>query len=77
MCGCNKGKRGVTRRANQRASVGPRSISGGASAGASPEQLRALGLQNNTSAKSANKLNAERLQILKAKRDLVRKKLNK
>jgi hypothetical protein len=77
MCGCNKGRRGVTRRSNQRPTVGPRPVSGGASAGATPEQLRALGLQSNTSAKSANKLNAERLEILKSKRAAVRKKLNK
>jgi hypothetical protein len=82
MCGCG-GKRGVRRRTvnGQPRTVAPvttvqGSVQGGISAGATPEQLRALGLQTNVGA-SPQRLDADKRRVEKLRREAVRKALNK
>jgi len=81
-CGC--GKKGASYRKPTpngirvvRPTVGPQSVQGGPAAGASPAELRALGLQNNTSPKQGEKTNADKRRIEKLRREAVRKALNK
>lgn len=83
-CGCGKGKRGVRRRTiNGRAqNVRPvtsvqGSVQGGVAAGATPEQLRALGLQSNTAPVSPQRLDADRRRVEKLRREAIRRALNK
>ena len=84
-CGCGGGKRGVRRRTiNGQARVvrpvaGPvqGSVQGGIAAGASPEQLRALGLQSNGTPQSPARLDADKRRIEKLRREAVRRALNK
>jgi len=83
-CGCGGGKKSASfRRPIQgtnrliRPSVGPLSIQGGPAAGATPGELRALGLQTNTSPKTAAHMNADKLRIQKLRREAVRNALNK
>lgn len=76
-CGC--GKKGVVRRTPMlRATVGPKSIK---SAGATPLELRALGLQQAVSLSDSRSLDAQRRRIEKLRRDAIRdaikRKLNK
>lgn len=83
MCGCNKGsssKRVVVNGNNvrvSRLSTGPQSVQGGPAAGATPEQIRALGLQNNTSPQQAAKINADQRKLEKIRREAIRRALNK
>jgi hypothetical protein len=77
MCGCGKKSVPVSRVPALRPSVGPRPVVGGVAAGASPATIRALGLQQNTSPKSAMQMDAERRRIEKIRRDAIRAKLNK
>jgi len=84
-CGCGGGKRGVRRRTingqarTVQAVAGPvtGSVQGGISAGASPEQLRALGLQTNTAPVSPQRLDADKRRVEKLRREAVRRALNK
>ena len=76
MCGC--GKKGVTRRApSLRASVGPRSVSGGVAAGPTPLELRTLGLQSAQSMTESKIINSERRRIEKLRRDAIKRKFGK
>ena len=82
-CGCGGGKRGVRRRTiNGRAqNVRPvtavqGSVQGGIAAGATPEQLRALGLQSNAPV-SPQRLDADRRRVEKLRREAIRRALNK
>lgn len=58
-------------------SVGPRPVVGGVAAGPSIETVRAAGLQTNLSPKSAAQLNAERLEMMRRRREAIRAKFNK
>lgn len=74
MCGC--GKRSAPRRGpTLRPSIGP--LSTGIPAGASPSQVRALGLQSATTPKSVTRLDSDRRRIEKLRREAVRRALNK
>lgn len=76
MCGC--GKKGVTRRApTLRASVGPRSVKGGAAAAATPLELRTLGLQNAQSLTESRNVDVQRRRIEKLRRDAIKRKFGK
>lgn len=78
MCGCGKRSVPVSRIPALRPTVGPRPVTGGVAAGATPAQIRALGLQTNTSpTKSSLQMDAERRRIEKIRRDAIRAKLNK
>jgi hypothetical protein len=74
MCGCNKGSRNTGMPRNAGFRPRPRTNTTAAPTAA---QLRALGVQNNTTQKSAAKLSEERRLIEKARRDAIRKKFNK
>lgn len=83
MCGCRGGKRGVkTRTINGVArTIAPvitvqGAVQGGISAGATPEQLRALGLQTNTTS-TPQRLDADKRRVEKLRREAVRRALNK
>jgi len=76
MCGCNK-KSTMTRTPAYRPAIQARSVVGGVAAGASPETVRALSLQSAISPKQATQLNAERLDMLKRRREAIRAKFNK
>ncbi len=75
-CGCGK-KGSVPRRPTLRPSIGPQSVRGGQAAGATPTQLRALGMQAATSASDTRHMTEERRKIMKMKREAVRKRLGK
>lgn len=78
-CGCGGARRaGATRTPAFRpvASV-VRPLNAGLTSAASPGEVRALGLQQNTAPKSAVQMDAERRRIEKLKRDAIRAKLNK
>lgn len=84
MCGCGGGKRGVRRRTINGRSVNVSpintvqgSVQGGVAAGATPEQLRALGLQQNTGAVSPQRLDADRRRVEKLRREAIRRAMNK
>ena len=80
MCSCNKkssSKRQILNTGGTIGSGSPRPVNGQISAGASPAQIRALGIQSSVAPKSANKLNADRLRIEKIRREAVRKAFNK
>lgn len=76
--GCGCGKKGiVARRKALRPSVGPRSITGGTAAGASPEEIRALNAQGAVSLGETRRLDDQRLKVEKLRREAIKKKLNK
>lgn len=75
MCGCKKSAP-VTRVPTIRPASTPRPLIGGLAAGATPAQIRALGMQANVTPKSAMQLTAERRKIEKIKRDAIKAKLN-
>lgn len=76
--GCGCGKRGIVRRTpTMRASVGPKSISGGTAAGPSPAELRALGAQNAMSLTESRAMDSQRRRVEKLRRDAIRRKLGK
>jgi hypothetical protein len=78
MCGC--GKKGVVRRAptlgraGVSPSIGPKSI---ASAGPTPGELRALGLQKSVSLTDSRSMDAQRRRVEKLRRDAIKNKLGK
>ena len=77
--GCGCGRKGVAR-SRRRAispSVGPKSSPGGVAAGATPAQVRALGLVSSQSPKEASRMDEQRLLIEKKRREAIRRKLNK
>lgn len=76
MCGCGK-KSSASRMPSARTAVGPTSVPGGISAGATPETLRALSAQVAQSPKSAARLDQARLEIMKKRREIIRSKFNK
>lgn len=83
MCGCNK-KLNANRRSFAvngsrivRTNPATLSVQGGSAAGATPEELRALGLQNNTNPKENARVNADKRRIEKLRRDAIRNALNK
>lgn len=78
-CGCSGGRRtGPSRTPALRpAAATPRPVNTGLTSAASPAEIRALGLQQNTAPKSAVRMDAERRRIEKLKRDAIRAKLNK
>lgn len=76
MCGCNK-KSNLVRKPAYRPGIGPRSTPGGIAAGASPETVRTLNLQAAISPKSAVRLNAERLDMMKRRRQAIKARFSK
>ena len=76
MCGC--GKRSAPSRLPQyRPTIGPRSVTGGVAAGASPEVVRALSLQNAMTPKAAQRIDADRLEMMKRRREAIKARFNK
>lgn len=77
-CGCGGGRRSsLPRRRELRPSVGPRSIVGQSAAGATPAQLRALGIQQTTGQASPKRLDEDRRRIEKLRREAVKRRLGK
>lgn len=76
-CGCGKKSAPAGFRRNFMPSVGPRSFQTGTAAGASPAQIRALGLQQAASPTEVKKLDEHRRRIEKLHRDAVKRRLNK
>ena len=76
MCGCG-GRASVSRSPAFKPTITARAVTGGVAAGKNPIQIRALGLQTNTTVKSSLQLNAERRRIEKIRRDAIRAALNK
>jgi hypothetical protein len=76
MCGCGK-KSTPNRAINYRPTIGPKPVMGGVAAGTSPEMVRALNLQQAATPKTANRLDAERLEMMKRRREAIRAKFNK
>lgn len=75
-CGCGGGRRGsLPRRRTLRPSVGPRSIQGQSSAGATPAQIRALGIQQTNGATSPKRLDEERRRVERLRRDAIKRRL--
>lgn len=75
MCGCGKRtspSRGVTVRPN----LGPRPTVSLAS-GATPTQVRALGMQATTSLTTARQMDGQRRRVEKLRRDAIKNSLNK
>jgi hypothetical protein len=75
-CGCGK-KSSSPRRRTLRPSVGPQSIQGGSAAGPSPAQIRALGMRQSQGVRENKRMDAQRLQAEKLRRDAIKKRLNK
>jgi hypothetical protein len=82
-CNCGGGRRSAPRNFRRKAlkpSVGPTSVQGQA-AGPSNAQLRALGLQKNlsqaVSVSETRRLDENRRQLEKKRRDAIRRRLNK
>jgi hypothetical protein len=76
-CGCGGGRRtGPSRTPALRpaSATTPRAVQTGLTSAASPAEIRALGLQQNTTPKSAIRMDAERRRIEKLKRDAIRAK---
>lgn len=77
-CGCGSGRRSsLPRRRELRPSVGPKSIQGQSAAGATPAQLRALGIQATTGPKTPQRLDDDRRRIEKLRRDAIKRRLGK
>lgn len=78
-CNCGNGGRrsSMPRRRELRPSVGPRSIVGQSSAGATPAQLRALGIQATTGAAEPKRLDEDRRRIEKLRREAIKRRLGK
>ena len=75
MCGCGK-RSAPSKLTNYRPSVGPRPVTGGVPS--SPQLLvRSLSLQTAMSPKEAVRLDAERLEMMKRRREAIRAKFNK
>lgn len=77
MCGCGKKSTISSRAPAYRPSIGPRPVVGGVAAGPSQETVRALNMQSNISPKTAVQLNAERLEMMRRRREAIRAKFNK
>jgi len=77
MCGCGGRRSSMPRRRELRPSVGPRSIVGQSAAGATPAQLRALGVQQTTGAAAPKRLDEDRRRIEKLRRDAIKRRLGK
>lgn len=75
-CGCGK-RSSPSRRPALRPTIGPRSIVGGTAAGATPAQIRAVGLRESTSLGQTRRLDEKRLQAERARRAAINKKLGK
>jgi hypothetical protein len=83
-CGCGK-KSSTPRTAKLRPSVGPRPIQGGGGAGATPSEIRALGVQKKMEkvpsvkpkVPSVRQMSAQRLLLEKKRREAVKKRLGK
>lgn len=67
----------MPRRKTLRPSVGPKSSSGGVAAGASPAQLRALGIANTNKTSEGKRMDDQRLRIEKLRREAIKNKLKK
>lgn len=76
MCGCGR-RNSASRRPAVRPGIGVSALSGQQTAGASPAQIRALGIQSTTTPKTAKQLDADRRRIEKIRRDAIRKAFNK
>lgn len=75
--GCGCGKKGSSPRRNKKTlmpTVGPKSIR---TTGATPSDIRAMGMAGSTGVGQAKKMDEQRKRIEKLKRDAVRKKLGK
>mgnify|MGYP001594221053 CR=1 FL=1 len=73
-CGCNK--KGVVRRTpSVRSSSAPQAVKGGASAGPTPIELRAMGLQKSQSLTDSRAADSQRRRVEKLRRDAIKKKL--
>lgn len=75
-CGCGK-KNVMPRRVTLRPTVGPRPLVGGSSAGATPTEVRALGLQKAVGVGESRRLDEQRLLLEKKRREAIAKRLNK
>ncbi len=75
MCGCNK--KGVVRRTPAVRVGAPKSVQGGVSAGPTPIELRALGLQKAVSLTDSRTADSQRRRIEKLRRDIIKKKFGK
>ncbi len=73
-CGCGK-KNTMPRRAALRPVVGPKAIQGGPAAGANPNELRALGMQNNVSLGQSKKMSEQRQKLEAIRRAAIQKRL--
>ena len=74
MCGCKGRGSSSARRRTIRPSAGPTSVQ---SAGATPEQLRALGIQSAQSLTESKKLDSNRRRVEKLRRQAIRRRLGR
>lgn len=75
-CGCGK-RSSPVRRPTLRPSIGPRPLQGGTAAGASPAEIRALGMQKAVSVGESRRMDDQRLRAEKLRREAIKKRLNK
>lgn len=75
-CGCGRRSSSPVR-PTLRPSIGPRAIQGGAAAGIGPVAIRAIGMQQNVSLLETRRMDEQRQALEKARRDAIRKRLNK
>jgi hypothetical protein len=76
-CGCGKRGTSVRRTPTLRPTIGPLSIRGGSAAGATPSEIRALGMQQSTTVGETRKMDEQRLKLEKIRREAIKKRLNK
>ncbi len=79
-CNCGGGRRGAPRNFRKKVltpTVGPKSIQGGAAAGPGPVQLRALGLQKAISFTESRRMDENKRQLEKKRRQAIQRRLNK
>ena len=75
--GCGCGKKGVVRNRRFKPTVGPASVQGGRAAGASPEALRQLQVQQTSGPGQSQRLDEQRRRIEKLRRDAIRRRLGR
>lgn len=75
-CGCGK-RSSPSRSITLRPTIGPRPIVGGSAAGATPSQIRAVGMRDSASLGQTRRLDEKRLQAERARRAAINKKLGK
>lgn len=75
MCGCKKNV--IRQNRTFRPNVSPRSVQGGVSSGATPEQLRVLSAQSATSPRQIQRMDLQRQRIEQIRRRAIKRKLGK